>query len=48
MNLLRAAVVTIAASSVAIATWLFIRRQALDGGYFNDGDRAAGCLGSSR
>ena len=45
MNLLRAALVTIAASSVAIATWLFIRRRAPDGGYFNDGDRAAGVFG---
>ena len=45
MNLLWAAVVTLGATSVAIAALLFVRRGAPDGGYFNDGDRAAGVFG---
>jgi len=45
MNLLWAAVVTVVATSVAIAALLFVRRRAPDGGYFNDGDRAAGVFG---
>jgi len=45
MNLVLAAAVTVAASAVSIASILRIRRYAPDGGFFNDGDRAAGVFG---
>jgi hypothetical protein len=45
MNLVFAIVIILAASSVAIAVLLFVRRTAPDGGYFHDGDRAAGVFG---
>jgi hypothetical protein len=45
MNLVISAVVIVAASGIAIAALLFIRRTAPDGGYFHDGDRAAGFFG---
>jgi hypothetical protein len=45
LNIVWAALVTIAAASVAITAMLLIRRRAPDGGYFNDGDRASGVFG---
>jgi hypothetical protein len=45
MNLVLAAAVTIGASAVSIALILRIRRYAPNGGFFNDGDRAAGVFG---
>jgi hypothetical protein len=45
MHIAVAAVIVVGASAVAIAALLFIRRSAPDGGYFNDGDRAAGFFG---
>jgi hypothetical protein len=45
VNLFLAAVVTTAASAASIATILVIRRRAPEGGFFNDGDRAAGVFG---
>jgi hypothetical protein len=45
LNVVWAALVTIAAASIAIIAILLMRRRAPDGGYFNDGDRAAGVFG---
>jgi hypothetical protein len=45
MNLLWAILVTSAVAGVAIAALLVVRRRAPEGGYFNDGDRAAGVFG---
>jgi hypothetical protein len=45
MNLVWAAFITIAAAGLAAVTMLLVRRRAPEGGYFNDGDRAAGFFG---
>jgi hypothetical protein len=45
MNLILWATVVILATGVAIGALLIVRRNAPDGGYFNDGDRAAGFFG---
>jgi hypothetical protein len=45
MNLVWAFVATAIATAFAIAALLFVRRRAPDGGYFKDGDRAAGVFG---
>ena len=45
MNILWGALVTLAVSGAAIAAMLLVRRGAPDGGYFADGDRAAGVFG---
>ena len=45
MNILLAAVIVVGATAVAVAALLLLRRRAPDGGYFNDGDRAAGVFG---
>jgi hypothetical protein len=45
MNVAVAAVIVAASTGAAIATMLLVRRRAPDGGYFNDGDRAAGVFG---
>jgi hypothetical protein len=45
VNLVFAGVIVAAATGVAIAALLFVRRTAPDGGYFHDGDRAAGFFG---
>jgi hypothetical protein len=45
MNLLVAVLVVVAASAVAVAAMLVVRRNAPDGSYFHDGDRAAGVFG---
>ena len=45
MNIVVAVVIVVATTALAAATMLFVRRTAPDGGYFNDGDRAAGVFG---
>jgi hypothetical protein len=45
MNLVWAVLVIAVAAGVAVAAILLVRRRAPDGGYFNDGDRAAGVFG---
>lgn len=45
MNVVWGALVVLAASAAAIAAMLVVRRRAPDGGYFADGDRAAGVFG---
>jgi hypothetical protein len=45
VNLVVAALVIVAANCVGITAMLLVRRNAPDGGYFNDGDRAAGVFG---
>jgi hypothetical protein len=45
MNLLVAGLVVLVASGLAITALLFVRRNAPEGSYFNDGDRAAGVFG---
>jgi hypothetical protein len=45
MNVLLAVLIVVAVSAVAIAAMLVVRRNAPDGSYFHDGDRAAGVFG---
>jgi hypothetical protein len=45
MSLAWAVFITVGAAGVAIAAMLFVRRNAPDGSYFADGDRAAGVFG---
>jgi hypothetical protein len=45
MNLLLAIVIVAGVTAAAVAAMLFVRRTAPDGGYFHDGDRAAGVFG---
>jgi hypothetical protein len=45
MNLVFGFIILIVVVGTAIAALLFVRRTAPDGGYFNDGDRAAGFFG---
>jgi hypothetical protein len=45
MNLFVAGVVVTASAGLAIAALLLVRRNAPDGSYFHDGDRAAGVFG---
>jgi hypothetical protein len=45
MNIVVAAVIVIAVTAVAVGAMLLVRRSAPDGGYFHDGDRAAGVFG---
>jgi hypothetical protein len=45
MNLIWGFLIVVAAAGAAIAAMLVVRRRAPDGGYFNDGDRAAGVFG---
>lgn len=45
MNIVWGALVTLAVSGAAIAAMLLVRRRAPEGGYFADGDRAAGVFG---
>jgi amino acid transporter len=45
MNLVIALLVIAAAAAAAVTVMLLVRRRAPDGGYFNDGDRAAGVFG---
>ena len=45
MNLVWALLVVVGATALTVAAMLVVRRGAPDGGYFNDGDRAAGVFG---
>jgi hypothetical protein len=45
VNLTRAVLIVVVTTALAIGALLFVRRTAPDGGYFNDGDRAAGVFG---
>jgi hypothetical protein len=45
VNVLVGALITAAVTAAAIAAMLLVRRRAPDGGYFADGDRAAGVFG---
>jgi hypothetical protein len=45
MNLAVAVLITVGAAALAIAAMLLVRRRAPEGGYFADGDRAAGVFG---
>ena len=45
MNVLAAAAVVAVSAGIAIAALLLVRRRAPDGGFYNDGDRAAGVFG---
>ena len=45
MNVVWAILITAGVASVAITAMLLVRRRAPDGGYFADGDRAAGVFG---
>jgi hypothetical protein len=45
LNLLLGALVIVVASAIGMGAMLFVRRSAPEGGYFNDGDRAAGIFG---
>ena len=45
MNVVWGTVIVVLAVCVAVTAMLLVRRRAPDGGYFNDGDRAAGVFG---
>jgi hypothetical protein len=45
VNVVWGALITVAAAAVGITAMLLVRRRAPDGGYFADGDRAAGVFG---
>ncbi len=45
MNIVWAALIVLAATAVAVVVMLLARRRAPEGGYFADGDRAAGIFG---
>jgi hypothetical protein len=45
VNVLIGFLIVLAAAAIAIVAMLLVRRRAPDGGYFNDGDRAAGVFG---
>ena len=45
MSLVIAILIVVAATGIAIAAMLWVRRKAPDGSYFHDGDRAAGVFG---
>jgi hypothetical protein len=45
MNIFVAVLVIVAVTAVAVAAMLVVRRNAPDGSYFHDGDRAAGVFG---
>jgi Protein of unknown function (DUF4239) len=45
MNLVIAILIIVVATAVAVTAMLLVRRHAPEGGYFNDGDRAAGVFG---
>src|SRR5262245_4998400 len=45
MNIVIAAVIVVAVTAAAVAAMLIVRRNAPDGSYFHDGDRAAGVFG---
>jgi hypothetical protein len=45
MNIVWATVIVVAVTAVAVTAMLLVRRRAPEGGYFADGDRAAGVFG---
>jgi len=45
VNVLFGSLIVVAAVAISITAILLVRRRAPDGGYFNDGDRAAGVFG---
>src|SRR6476619_2895419 len=45
MSLVWSALIVLAAAGIAVAAMLLVRRRAPEGGYFADGDRAAGVFG---
>lgn len=45
MNIVLAGLIVVAVTAVAVTAMLVVRRNAPDGSYFNDGDRAAGVFG---
>jgi hypothetical protein len=45
MDLAVAALIIVGASGIMVAAMLLVRRRAPEGGYFADGDRAAGIFG---
>ena len=45
MNLVWGALITIAVCAIAVGAMLLVRRNAPDGSYFADGDRASGVFG---
>jgi hypothetical protein len=45
VNIVWAVLITLAATGIAVGAMLLVRRRAPDGGYFADGDRAAGVFG---
>jgi len=45
VNIVWAVLITLAATAVAVGAMLLVRRRAPEGGYFADGDRAAGVFG---
>jgi hypothetical protein len=45
VNVARAALIVIVVTAAAVACLLLVRRRAPEGGYFSDGDRAAGVFG---
>jgi hypothetical protein len=45
MSIAVAVVIVVASTGAAVGVMLLVRRTAPDGGYFNDGDRAAGVFG---
>jgi len=45
MDIVIAVLIVVSVTAVAIAAMLLVRRTAPDGGYFHDGDRAAGVFG---
>jgi amino acid transporter len=45
MNIVWAVLIVVAVTAVAVSALLLVRRRAPEGGYFEDGDRAAGVFG---
>ena len=45
MNIVWGALIVSAATAVAVAAMLAVRRRAPEGGYYNDSDRASGIFG---
>jgi len=45
MNMVWAALIIVVSTAAAVAAMLLVRRRAPEGGYFTDGDRAAGVFG---
>src|SRR4051812_29737536 len=45
MNLIAALAIVVGVAAVSVAAMLIVRRNAPDGSYFHDGDRAAGVFG---